>query len=62
VQTLPIWIFNNLFRPNQAPVINVVAAALIVVSIVPIYLAQRLFGFRSRRAALSPPAGPAMRL
>lgn len=42
VQTLPIWIFNNLFRPNQAPVINVVAAVLIVASIVPIYLAQRV--------------------
>jgi len=42
VQTLPIWIFQNLFRPNQAPVINVVAAVLIVVSIAPIYLAQRL--------------------
>jgi len=42
VQTLPIWIFNNLFRPNQAPVINVVAAVLIVVSILPIYLAQRI--------------------
>jgi putative spermidine/putrescine transport system permease protein len=42
VQTLPIWIFNNLFRPNQAPVINVVAAVLIVASIAPIYLAQRI--------------------
>ena len=42
VQTLPIWIFNNLFRPNQAPVINVVAAALIVLSVIPIYLAQRI--------------------
>ncbi len=41
-QTLPIWIFNNLFRPNQAPVVNVVAAFLVLVSIVPIYLAQRL--------------------
>lgn len=41
-QTLPIWIFANLFRPNQAPVVNVVAAALIVVSIVPIWFAQRL--------------------
>jgi putative spermidine/putrescine transport system permease protein len=42
IQTLPIWIFNNLFRPNQAPVINVVAAVLILISIVPIYLAQRI--------------------
>ncbi|HKN96553.1 MAG TPA: ABC transporter permease [Pseudonocardiaceae bacterium] len=42
VQTLPIWIFSNLFRPNQAPVINVVAAVLVVLSVVPIYLAQRI--------------------
>jgi putative spermidine/putrescine transport system permease protein len=42
VQTLPIWIFSNLFRPNQAPVINVVAAVLIAASIIPIYLAQRI--------------------
>ena len=40
--TLPIWIFQNLFRPNQAPIVNVVAAALILVSIIPIYLSQRL--------------------
>jgi len=42
VQTLPLWIFTNLFRPNQAPVINVVAAVLIVASVVPIYIAQRI--------------------
>ncbi|HEY3009545.1 MAG TPA: ABC transporter permease [Micromonosporaceae bacterium] len=42
VQTLPIWIFNNLFRPNQAPVINVVAAVLILLSVLPIYFAQRI--------------------
>lgn len=40
--TLPIWIFQNLFRPNQAPIVNVVAAALIIISIFPIYLSQRL--------------------
>jgi putative spermidine/putrescine transport system permease protein len=44
VQTLPLWIFSNLFRPNQAPVVNVVAAALIVLSIVPVWLAQRVSG------------------
>jgi putative spermidine/putrescine transport system permease protein len=43
-QTLPLWIFNNLFRPNQAPVVNVVAAVLVVASVIPIYLAQRLSG------------------
>ncbi len=44
VTTLPIWIFQNLFRPNQAPVVNVVAAILVLVSIVPIYISQRLAG------------------
>ena len=44
VQTLPIWIYQNLFRPNQAPVVNVVAAALIVLSIIPIWLSQKLAG------------------
>ena len=43
-QTLPLWIFNNLFRPNQSPVVNVVAAVLVVASIIPIWLAQRLSG------------------
>jgi len=43
-QTLPIWIFQNLFRPNQAPIVNVVAAVLVLFSAVPIYLAQRLSG------------------
>jgi putative spermidine/putrescine transport system permease protein len=41
-ETLPIWILNNVSRPNQLPVINVVALALIVLSAIPVYLAQRL--------------------
>ncbi|MEY3430495.1 MAG: hypothetical protein RJB30_427, partial [Actinomycetota bacterium] len=45
--TLPIWIFQNLFRPNQAPIVNAVAAALILISIVPIYLSQRLTADRN---------------
>ena len=44
VQTLPIWIFGNLFRPNQAPVINVVAATLTVLAVLPVWLAQRFGG------------------
>ena len=44
VTTLPIWIFQNLFRPNQAPVVNVVAASLVVLSVVPIYISQKLAG------------------
>ncbi|WP_030440029.1 ABC transporter permease [Actinoplanes subtropicus] len=44
ITTLPIWIFNNLFRPNQAPVVNVVAAILIVLSVLPVWFAQRLAG------------------
>ena len=50
VQTLPIWIFGNLFRPNQAPVINVVAAALTM------SLSSRS-GSRSASAAIRPPRG-----
>ena len=44
VQTLPLWIFANLFRPNQAPVVNVVAAVLTIVAIVPVWIAQRVSG------------------
>jgi putative spermidine/putrescine transport system permease protein len=41
-QTLPIWIFSNLFRPNQTPIVNVVAVFSVLISIIPVYLAHRL--------------------
>ena len=41
-ETLPIWIFNNLFRPHQLPVVNVVAVLVVLISIVPVYFAHRL--------------------
>jgi putative spermidine/putrescine transport system permease protein len=41
-QTLPIWIFTNFSRPNQLPIVNVVAVLVILISILPIYLAHRL--------------------
>lgn len=42
VQTLPIFILENMFRPNQAPIVAVIAVVMILVAIVPIYIAQRL--------------------
>jgi putative spermidine/putrescine transport system permease protein len=41
-ETLPIWIFNNLFRANQLPIVNVVAVIVVLLSIIPVYLAHRL--------------------
>jgi putative spermidine/putrescine transport system permease protein len=41
-QTLPIWIFTNFSRPNQLPIVNVVAVLVILLSIIPVYLAHRL--------------------
>lgn len=40
--TLPIWIFNQLVRPRQRPVTNVVAVFVIALTFIPILLAQRL--------------------
>jgi putative spermidine/putrescine transport system permease protein len=41
-ETLPIWIYHNLFRPKALPVVDAVAVIVILVSIVPVYLAHRL--------------------
>ncbi len=52
ISTLPIWIYENLFRPNQAPIVNVVAAALVLISILPIYIAQRFSNADERGGGL----------
>jgi putative spermidine/putrescine transport system permease protein len=54
-ETLPIWIFRNLFRPNQLPIVNVVAMLVVLISIVPVYLAHRLT--REEGAAAGPGGG-----
>src|SRR6476469_1573629 len=41
-ETLPIWILTNLSRPRNLPIVNVVAVAAVILSIIPVYLAQRL--------------------
>lgn len=42
IETLPQWILNNIFRPNQLPTVNVVAVVVIILSIVPVWIAQRV--------------------
>ncbi|MEA2519873.1 MAG: putative spermidine/putrescine transport system permease protein [Chloroflexota bacterium] len=41
-QTLPLWIFTNYQRPNNLPLVNVAAVIVLVLSIVPVYIASRL--------------------
>jgi putative spermidine/putrescine transport system permease protein len=43
-QTLPIWIFSALSRPAELPIVNVVALFVLLVSIIPVYVATRLAG------------------
>jgi putative spermidine/putrescine transport system permease protein len=57
-ETLPIWIFSNLFRPNQVPIVNVVAVLVVLISIIPVYLAHRLT--RDEGASAAPAGGAAV--
>lgn len=41
-QTLPIWMFNQLTKPRQRPVTNVVAVFVVLATSIPILLAQYL--------------------
>ncbi len=43
-QTVPMWILASIQRPTVLPVVNVVALVLILVSVIPVYLAQRISG------------------
>ncbi|MEO8251968.1 MAG: ABC transporter permease [Chloroflexota bacterium] len=43
-QTIPIWIFTAIQRPTELPVVNVVALVLVLLSVVPVYFAQRIGG------------------
>ncbi|MFM7014620.1 MAG: ABC transporter permease [Actinomycetota bacterium] len=42
VTTLPIFILNNMYRPNQAPIVAVIAIVVTILSLIPIYLAERI--------------------
>ena len=58
-QTLPIWIFANYARPNQLPIVNVVGVMVILLSIIPVYLANRLSQDPLGTRAGAAPAGGA---
>jgi putative spermidine/putrescine transport system permease protein len=47
-QTIPIWIFTAIQRPTELPVVNVVALVLLLLSVIPVYLAQRIAGETAR--------------
>jgi putative spermidine/putrescine transport system permease protein len=42
VDTVPLWILKEMARPNQASVVNVVATVVILLSLIPVYVSQRL--------------------
>jgi putative spermidine/putrescine transport system permease protein len=43
-ETIPLWIFSAIQRPQELPIVNVVALVLIVLSVIPVYLAERISG------------------
>jgi putative spermidine/putrescine transport system permease protein len=57
--TLPIWIYNHIRTPREQPAANAVALVLMLVSIVPVYLAQRLTEAGTESVAGSIAAGGA---
>ena len=42
--TIPKFIFNNVRQPRNRPIVNVVAVVVVLVMLIPIYIAQRLAG------------------
>ena len=48
-ETIPLYVMAAMQRPTALPVVNVVAIVLILFSVVPVWLAQRISGAESRR-------------
>ena len=57
--TLPIWIFGNIRLGQQLPQVNVVVLFVIIVSVIPVTLAQRLTRDTGVLRSTARPAGPA---
>ena len=52
-RTLPIWIFTQIGRGRALPKVNAVALFLLVLSVIPVYLAQRLVEGGGREGAIA---------
>jgi putative spermidine/putrescine transport system permease protein len=61
--TIPKFIFNNVRQPRSRPIVNVVAVAVILVMLIPVYIAQRIAGAQETAGtptrAMRPGAGGA---
>jgi putative spermidine/putrescine transport system permease protein len=49
--TLPLWIYNNITRPFNQPEVFAVATVVLLISIVPVYIAVKLAGEGALRPA-----------
>jgi putative spermidine/putrescine transport system permease protein len=54
--TIPKFIWNNIRQPRNRPIVNVVAVAVILIMVIPVYFAQRLAGAGEPRGVI-PVAG-----
>ena len=43
-QTIPLFVLAAMQRPTELPVVNVVAIVLVLFSVIPVYIAQRISG------------------
>jgi putative spermidine/putrescine transport system permease protein len=57
--TLPIWIFAHIRNGQQLPQVNVVVLFVILISVIPVALAQRLTRDTGIVRPVAAPAGPA---
>jgi putative spermidine/putrescine transport system permease protein len=51
-QTIPMFIFAAIQRPNELPVVNVVAFVLVLLSVIPVWLATRISGAETAGAKI----------
>jgi putative spermidine/putrescine transport system permease protein len=56
--TLPLWIYNNITRPFNQPEVFAVAAVVLLISIIPVYIAIRLAGEGALRPTSQGAAAP----